>query len=275
MIGMIIKKLAASRPQLAITLLRHKDIHVKVFFLSRLPYEQALRRKELITELLAMLPEKNPWDSLPGGTPGGRSEDYLAQTLPIAAVEVLSMWREQGAVGYIRRLADDTHYQYRAGSIRLMTRYGVQESVPLCIHLLADKQGYVRGEAFYGLMRLAGITLGQKVDFWKDENLQAEAKSGAVKKWESWWEANGKGKDDAAFHAAVVDRAFELIEKHGWGDKNPDGISPDWLIREHVDLSPFREGADKEHAAALRRFWNENRSKMRFAAERQLFVLPE
>ena len=276
LIAMVVGKIASRRPQVIVELLEHKEVVTRRFAISVVGQDRSLRDPRIVRALLNLLPDRNPWNERPGGIHGGPLEP--AWQVPLDAVEVLSQWRVAEAVPYIRRLADDSYFHYRAGSIRLMNRYGVQRSVPLSIHLLGDRMGWVRARAFMNLVVVTGVSLGQHREFWADEKAPAEGRAEAARKWAAWWQVNGEGKDEETFHCEVAERALRLMEQRGLFDPQQQGpIGPYGLLDRHVDISRvLRTGmTHAQKAAALRRFWRQNRSRARFDPRRQKLVVDE
>jgi len=270
-IGMAIKKVASREPQILVCLLEHKDVLVRDYAVSLLRYDGwSLKHWPIINVLLENLPERNPWNDRPGGVPSGPGDQYLRDTLPLQMAEVLSLWRIPEALPYIERLAGDTHFNCRIDSIRMINRYGVQESVPLSIRLLADDVYLVRQRAFTNLVKLTAVSLSQDGEFWQDDRAELEERAEAMGKWLAWWRTHGAGKADADFHRGAAERALALIQERGVWDAMG-------ILRNHVDISTVatRGRRADEIAEDLLRFWEGNEPAMVFDELNQMLVLPE
>jgi len=278
-IGMAIKKVASGEPQLLVGLLEHRDVRVQHYAVSLLRYDgRSLKHKTIINALLQNLPERNPWNDRPGGAPGGPMDQYLRDTLPLQVAEVLSLWRTPEALPYIERLAGETHSNCRIDSIRMINRYGVQESVPLSIRLLGDDVYLVRQRAFTNLVKLTAVSLSQDYRFWGDDKVKQEERAEAIGKWLAWWRSYGARKAHTDFHRGAAERALALIREREIWDRSGSGtIAPIDLLRNHVDISTVVTRGKKadEIADDLVRFWEQNASAMVFDELNQMLVLPK
>lgn len=265
----VVAELARRDPQVALGLLGHEDPRVRMFTIRLLRLHQGLRSGQVIRALLAMAPQR-----LPG-------KEYLSRAITVEddiAIElarILSHWQVREALPYVRKLGEHPHYHIRSESLQMMNRYGYRDAIPHAIARLEDQVYVTRGEAFMNLVKLTALVLGQSWELW-GQKATREQIAAAAEKWRAWWATYRKANHDATFHAEVIERIFRLMDLSLRGrPREPALVSPEYLLRQHLDLSSLEALSRKpaERAAQLRAFWKERRGDLRWDPRSQRFVL--
>ena len=158
MIGITIQKKAEKNPELVIDLLGRKDPYVQHFAARLLRYNWALKQDPIVLALLRHLPEKNPWNERPGGAPGGPQEQYQRDRLILDIAQILSIWRVEEALPYIRNLTTKPWEKISTELIEKCAEVGVAVALVPSV----AKTG-LRGAAYWAKKDKAVIVLSDRM----------------------------------------------------------------------------------------------------------------
>ena len=260
---------AVDQKALLIKHLNHHNWRIRAIARSLL-FQFVPEERDVIDALLKTLPPKYPWydDDVSG------EKGFLVEC-PVMIVERLSYWRIPEVLPYVQKLGQHPFYHYRRDSMKYIKQYGVHESIPHMIKLLDDGAGLVRAEAFDNLALLTGTGMGQRREFWYNDDLKSDQKAEAITAWTEWWAKHGEGIDDVEFHRAAVERAFVLMEKHGpWDFSNKCPAQPIGMLQEHLNSGiSTRQKSDDVLVSEFQTFWKQNKELLHFDRIQQKFVV--